>query len=154
MNNIQKMKPVRTLHDCEDLFERHLCQEVQDQGFSTVHQPGWCYTVGLWKSWQHPELIVFGLPAQRGQVLLQMAARRVAAGQKLEGVLPDLAEEYALEVQGVDPLHYRDYLPYARWFYRGPHFEAAQLLWPDPDHRLPSDPRFQPHLHELQPQLQ
>ena len=146
------MKPVRELQDCDDLFERHLVQAIGQKGFSVVHQPGYCYTVGLHHSWKHPELIVFGLPAQRGQALLEHAAAEVQQGQALQ---PDsLAEEYALRFLPVKLEHHREYLQYNRWFYRGDSFQAWQLVWPDADHHFPEDPRHLEHLRELQPSLQ
>ena len=36
--------------------------------------------------------------------------------------------------------HYREYLGYARWFYRGDDFPALQCVWPDSGHRYPWHP--------------
>ena len=129
--------PTRTLDDADDLYERHLVTTIAEKGFAVVHLPEFAYTVGLWQSRQQPELIIFGLPAQRAQALLELAA---------EGTpLDQLAEGYILKSVNVDPQYYRDYFPYARWFYRGPHFEAIQLVWPNSDHEF--------IFHPLQPQL-
>jgi hypothetical protein len=127
----------RTLQDADDLFERHLVKTIGEKGFAVVHQPEFAYTVGLWQSQSRPELIVFGLPAQRSQAILELAA---------QGTPPEnLADGYARKTVNVDPDYYRDYFPYARWYYRGPKFEALQLVWPNSDHEF--------IFHPLQPQL-
>ncbi len=152
MNNLQPMKPVRQLQDCDDLFEKRLVLEVAEKGFSVVHQPGSCYTVGLWKTHQHPELIVFGLPPERGQQLLQDAAGRLPL--QLHQETDALTEEYRLRTETVKLEHHREFLSYNRWFYRGDHFQAWQLTWPDPDHRFPEDPQHPERFRQLQPSLQ
>lgn len=146
------MKPVRQIQDCEDLFERRLVQAIEQKGFSLVHQAGHCYTVGLWKTYNHPELIIFSLPAQRAQFLLEQAVREIEQGRTLTEFAGNLADGYALRAEPVLPLHHREFLSYNRWFYRGDGFEALQLVWPDADHNFPDHPGYRSH--ELQPQLQ
>ena len=150
------MKPVRALSDCDDLFEKRLIQDIDQNGFSVVHQPGSCYTVGLWNRHRHPELIVFGLPADRGQQLLHQAVHEIQDGRPLSDAAPirTLTEEYSLRAVPVKVEHHREYLSYNRWFYRGDHFQSWQLIWPDADHNFPDDPRHSDRLRELQPQLQ
>lgn len=145
------MKPLRELHDCEDLFEQRLVTEISEKSFSVVHQPGSCYTVGLWKSHQHPELIVFGLPAERGQRLLEQAVAHLPL--ELNQETTQLTDEYCLRPSAVKREHHREFLSYNRWFYRGDHFQAWQLTWPDPDHRFPEDPQHPERFRQLQPSL-
>ena len=145
------MKPVRQLQDCDDLFEKHLVEEVAQKGFSVVHQPGSCYTVGLWKTHQHPELIVFGLPAERGQKLLEQAAAHLPL--QLGEETTQLTDEYPLRPTEVKMEHHREFLSYNRWFYRGDHFQSWQLIWPDPDHRFPDDPQHPERFRQVQPTL-
>jgi len=152
MNNIQDMKPVRQLQDCDDLFEKRLVLEVAEKGFSVVHQPGYCYTVGVWKTHQHPELIVFGLPAERGQQLLIEAVQQLPL--QLDVEVGSLTHEYSLRPQPVKLEHHREFLSYNRWYYRGDGFQAWQLTWPDAEHRFPDDPQHPERLRQLQPLLQ
>jgi hypothetical protein len=148
-------KPVRQEKDCDDLFEQRLVQQVAEQGFQTVHQPNSCYTVGLWHSHRHPELIIFGLPTERAHHLLGEAARQVIEGQhwNLNQDITTLTQEHPLRLQPVAECHHRDYLSYNRWFYRGDGFRAWQLVWPDPDGHFPGHPEFLPHLQSVQPDL-
>jgi hypothetical protein len=150
------MKSIRQASDCDDLFERRLIQDIDQNGYSVVHQAGSCYTVGLWHKHRHPELIVFGLPAERGQQLLGRAVEEIQQGRRLEVGTPidRLTEDYCLRAMPVKVEHHREYLSYNRWFYRGDDFHAWQLIWPDADHQFPDDPRHPQRLRELQPQLQ
>lgn len=151
MEHLQK--PVRTLESCEDLFETRLVSEIGHKGWSTVHQAGSCYTVGLWQNARHPELIVFGLPAERAQLLLDQAASEVVSGAILRTPVEGLTEEYPLQVHPVLPVHHREHLAYNRWYYRGDGFEAAQLVWPDTETRFFDHPDYPSHLHAIQPLL-
>lgn len=152
LTNFQNMKPPRQIQDCEDLFERRLVQAIEQRGFGLVHQPGHCYTVGLWKTYNHPELIIFSLPAERAQLLLEQAVEKIGQGQQIATFVAHLAVGYALRVESVQARHHREFLSYNRWFYRGDDFQACQLVWPDADHNFPDHPAYRGH--ELQPQLQ
>lgn len=156
MSSLTLAKPVRALSDCADLFEQRLVEHIQEQGYQTLHQAGSCYTVGLWLSLGHPELILFGLPERRAHRLLRVAVERIAAGERwaVGQLVEGLAEGYPLRLQSVHPDHYREYLSYNRWFYRGAGFEAAQLVWPDPDKNFPDHPDFLSHYQKVQPCLQ
>lgn len=152
MNNSQFVSSVRQLQECEDLFETRLVQEISQKRFSIVHQTGSCYTVGLWQSYQHPELIIFGLPAQRGQKLLEQAVNHLPL--ELHQDTTSLTQDYSLRPLPVNMQYHREFLSYNRWFYRGDHFQAWQLIWPDADYRFPDDPKHPEHLRPLQPSLQ
>jgi hypothetical protein len=146
-------KSPRQLDHCEDLFEKRLVAEIEQKGWSIVHQAGSCYTVGLWRTARHPELIVFGLPAERAQLLLEQAAAEVASGMILCNPVEGLTQDYPLQIHPVLPGYHKEYLAYNRWYYRGDGFHAAQLVWPDPDRRFFDHPDYPSHLHQIQPQL-
>lgn len=148
MDHLQKTP--RQLADCDDLFERRLVEEIERQGYSVVHLPEGCYTVGLWAHRRRPDAIVYGLPAERGQALLDNYA---ALTEQPGAETRDLTEEFALRVRLVQPHHYREHMPYGRWFYRGEGFSAVQLVWPDPDGRFASQSDVPSRLDELQPDL-
>jgi hypothetical protein len=53
----------------------------------------------------------------------------------------------------VDKAHYRDFLGYARWYYRGDDFETLQVVWPDKEDRLPWEKGVARWMAERQPVL-
>ena len=53
---------------------------VQQIGGGGIDEPPWSYTMGLSHGFDHPELVVVGLPPQRAIVLLNDLGRRVGNG--------------------------------------------------------------------------
>ena len=95
--------------------------------------------VGLYKRFEHPELVVFGLPPDTMHRLLNVAGEAARSGQVYvvgQGY-NDLLEAYSCTFRPVPVKHYQPYLGYARWYYRGGDFPALQLVWPDREHRDP-----------------
>lgn len=175
MNTIQRRqnsKPCRALSDCEDLFEQKIVSNVEGNGWFVAHCPKTdlplrpdhlsevpecdiAYTIGLWESFLHPEVVVLGLPPEKSQALLTYVANSISERRRFdkqasfEGVL----EDYRCRLEFIKPEKHRAYLPYARWFYRGDGFKAMQLCWPDSQGHYPSDPAFEQRLRPLQPYL-
>jgi len=146
--------PVRTSEDCEDLFARRLLESIAVDGFAVVYEDHWAYTVGA----KGGEWVVFGLPAKVAQHLLTQVVAKCTSTAEIPDpgeVLPGLLEGgLPLRVHTVLESHYRTYLPYARWYHRGPEFKARQLVWPDPDSRFPEHPEHLLELRQLQPLLE
>jgi hypothetical protein len=115
-------------------FGWHVVQVPEDD-----EGPGFAFTIGLYKRFQHPELIVFGLPLDTMLLMLNGAGEAVRAGRTYEGgqSSDDLLEGYACTFRPVPSKHYEEFLGYARWYYDGDDFPTLQLIWPDREHRYP-----------------
>jgi hypothetical protein len=123
----------------------------------TGDTPPWCFTVGLHRSFGHPEIITFGLPLDTGHAVLNIAGQAAKTGRRFTTGTPydDFLDGYPCELRTVDPVWYRWFVGYAMWFYGGEPFPLLQLFWPDrhgtfpwaaaPDHWLRSQ---QPLLYE------
>jgi hypothetical protein len=115
--------------------------------------PGWAYSVGLWHTYRHPEICVFGLPPNRYGLInvvgdLISRGRRLAAGQ----ALTDVIAGFGLQVRLVrEP--WSEMFAQGQSFYRSPSLEVLQLIWPDPDGRFPWELDFAERFRELQPHL-
>jgi hypothetical protein len=103
--------------------------------------PGFAFTIGLFKRFRHPELIVFGLPLDTMHEMLNTAGEAVRAGRPYEsgGSYDDILETYRCTFRPVPRQRYEEYLGSARWYYGGSDFPALQLFWPDKEHRYPWD---------------
>jgi len=122
------------------------------------HGPGFTYTVGLFHSYSHPEVIVFGLPNKLMQRVLDVIATLVKGGRVfLPGDQTDeILEDYACAFRTVLPKHYQDHFGYAMWFYRTKgvaQFPALQCLWPDKAHQFPWELGCDSAIRALQPPL-
>lgn len=132
-------------------------REVDEGGFSVVALAGdelgcdWAYTIGLHRSFGHPELLLVGIDAPVAGAVLELVGGRVAAGERLDVERP-LALDGGLEfrVRSVDEL----FAQRGDWFNLGREVAACwgdrwpptvQLVWSDPGEASapsPGDPRW------------
>ncbi|WP_420810589.1 DUF4262 domain-containing protein [Deinococcus gobiensis] len=117
--------------------------------------PGFAFTVGLTANYQHPEIIVLGLPLELMHALLNVIGRAVKGGHRFEanrhyaGLLTD-AECAFIDVAAT---HCRDFLGTAMWFYQSHPFQALQCVWPDKQGTYPWDESCSTDWQVLQPLL-
>jgi hypothetical protein len=141
-----------------------LRKAVQENGWQllfvtseTKDEPAFVYTTGLWKSYKHPEILVFSPtkdPRTLGGVLSALA-KRVAAGERFEPgkTYPDVFGKHSGAFRTVHGERYPDYLGTAGAFYSTFDFPALQLFWPDDGGRFPWDAEFNKNFASLQPLL-
>jgi hypothetical protein len=123
-------------------------------GSSTGADPAFAHSVGLFRTFDHPELVVFGLGVDALAGALRRAAERIRAGDRLEDgdVAEGLLEGRAVAVRRVVPRLYPVHLGHAVWYHGGARFPALQLVWSD-DGRFPWDRWFPRGLRDAQPLL-
>lgn len=130
--------------------DRELLANVERYGWSFMYvsprmgdpEPHvfWGYTIGVFRTWQHPDLILFGPPAEATHAVLSKAVELVAGGQALE---PGREYERILEAHGcrfldVDPRWYGAFLGSAQWYYEtAGGFPVRQLVLPDVEGHYP-----------------
>ncbi|MEE1823619.1 DUF4262 domain-containing protein [Streptomyces sp. BE20] len=122
----------------------HGCHVVGVGGGGEV--PDWAFTVGLWHSYRVPEVAMFGLEPDGLMHWVGSAAVRVRDGASTEPgtLLPNVIEGYRLRCQPVDPSWHYPLLGTFVGFYRQTPVPVVQLLWPDREHRWPSDEQASP----------
>jgi hypothetical protein len=116
----------------------------------------WAFPIGLFHSFGHPELIVFGLPLQRCMNIINEIGNAVKVGKRfLSGEeYPDiLADSYKCSFREVTLHQYRNYVGYALWFYEDDPFPLSQCFWPDKEGRFPWDERCNEYVKSVQPLL-
>ncbi|MFF8265341.1 DUF4262 domain-containing protein [Streptomyces virginiae] len=108
--------------------------------------PDWAFTVGLWHSYRIPEVAMFGLELQGLMHWVNDAAAELRDGAPIEPgtLLPGVIEGYEVRLQAVDVSWHRPLLGTAVGFYRRTPVPFIQLVWPDRDHRWPSDEQASP----------
>lgn len=118
--------------------------------------PSFAYTIGLWKTFEHPEIIVFGLPTDTMHWMLNDAAELVKAGQAIQLSVDntDILNNVPVQFRAVDASNIRDYFGYARWFYDYSEFPAIQLIWPDKQAVFPWQKEFNQQYALDQPLLE
>ena len=110
---------------------------IESDGYS----PSIAYTIGLTKSYGHPELIIIGLGTQLMGELLNIAGDRIKNGQRmqLDKVYDDFINGYNCKFIPMHKEYYSDYLGYGIWFNKGLDFEVYQLVWPNKNGEFPWD---------------
>ena len=130
--------------------ERTVIEHVQKHGWHST-SAGYCagdegypfaYTVGLFETWKHPELLVFNVPPQVAHGVFSLVAGFAAEGRPLDMERPtdELLENYPCVFVRIPPSACRDYVLSARWFYGGNDFPLYQLVWPSEEGYFPWHP--------------
>lgn len=124
-----------------DAFRNDIKAKIKKFGFSIIHtftseyETQFSYTIGLADK-GHPELIVFGLPHEIGQVILNDAAQRLIDGTLPIGQSVEGLANFGLFFQDVNPEQANQYIIQAN-SWAGKKLPAIQMVWPDSDGLFP-----------------
>jgi uncharacterized protein DUF4262 len=144
-----------------DVAENKLLENVEKFGWHVMliteekDVPGWAFSVGLYHTFKHPEIVIFGLPKDRMHSFINVIGEDVRAGRFYRSGVPDteLIPGYTSMFQTVEKIWYGAFLGYATWFYEGSDFPVLQCIWPDKQNKLPWEADFNSELLRLQPLL-
>ncbi len=155
-----------------DPREEQIVKDIGEYGWSGIivekdeEGPGFEYTVGLMLTYDHPEVIIFGLPSRAMHDILWSIVSDIHEGRDFRepGLYEDITEHFACAFRAVHPSWHTEYLGYAMWHRRevGSNgvLEVMQCVWPDERGRFPFDTgcmaavvREQPILQSARPVL-
>ena len=115
---------------------------VDTDGYS----PRFGYSIGLYKGYNHPELIIIGLPPESIGAIINGAKSEIENGTRyIEDVKYDgLLHGYPMQFVEVELEYYQDYVGYAGWYNDNSFdFPVLQMVWPDKEHNFNSNFKFQ-----------
>lgn len=129
----------------EDLIEQNILDHIATYGWHVVHilgeddLPPYSYTVGLYATFQKPEIILLGLPHETAHELLSLMVERLRQGDTFTSGEPThgLIKGHPCIFMPVDTEHYHHYVGCARWYYEGNDFPLLQCCWPFKDGHMP-----------------
>jgi hypothetical protein len=142
--------------------ERTVLGHVEDYGWHIAgikadeqqETPPYAFSVGMYYTYEVPELLVVGLPLQQSAPLINAMGELVKAGKRFICETPrsDVMPGRSLLMRPVAPRHYRAELGYAVWFYGAlPRiFPCWQVIWSDPAGRFPWDAQADPQMRQIQ----
>jgi hypothetical protein len=147
-----------------DQSEEFIADTVRDHGWcvqmipagDAEDEPAFAYTIGLFKTFGSPEIIIFGMATNTMGEILNGCGDLVKAGRSLPvgPPVPDVLHGFDVRFREVKaPDSYKNFVGYARWFYKGSTFPLVQLVWPDREGRFPGDPRAAEFMAKAQPLL-
>jgi hypothetical protein len=148
----------RELPTPENDGDRKLLADIARVGWAVIgvaaddEGPAFAYSIGLFHTLGHPEVLIMGL---RPQIAMQLindmgdsirAGQRFEAGQRYDGI----ADGFPLAFIQMNRRYYREYLGYAIWFYRGPDFPVLQCVWPDKEGVFPGETDYDSRFFQVQ----
>ena len=144
-----------------DPGECKILEDVEKYGWHCVSilaegdLPPYAFTVGLFQSYQHPELIIFGLPANVAHYILNVAIETIRTGHPINLALPSNQLPGGLPCCFVEvPVTaYLKNVGFCRWFYEGDSFPMYQLVWPSQEGYFPWHPAATESFRSIQPIL-
>lgn len=130
-----------TLDDQEKVFVNN----IREHGWFGTHVnddeegPGFSYTTGFWHRFKVPEVVVFSIPSEATHQIFWNIFNDLEAGKQfpLDTPIAGVLNEYDVFMGRISKDHFNEYLGWNQWFYRGDHFEAQQLIWPDKSGNFP-----------------
>jgi hypothetical protein len=121
---------------------------IEEHGWQVVvvpeddEGPGFAYSIGLYRRFDHPEVIVFGLPIALLQGIVNAIGEQVRRGRRFAdgGVADEVLEGYPVRFEAVSRAHHGEFLGHAIDFYGGEEFSFLQCYWPDSNGHFPGQP--------------
>src|SRR5262245_35818580 len=118
----------------ESEAEQKLLADVAEYGWhvmkvlETEETPSWAYAIGLYKNFQHPEILVFGLDLDLMHHIVNAIGEDARRGKKFEAneSYADLIEKYQCSLRSVKHKWHSMFLAFASWFYEGADYPVLQ----------------------------
>lgn len=145
----------------KDALEQKVIDDVAKHGWHCVNvlaegdDGPFSFTVGLFHTYSHPELIIFGLPSNVAHQVLHIAVEAIRNGQPIDMGQPtdELLEGYSCCFVEVPRHQYAAHVGFAQWFYLGDEFPVYQVVFPSRDGHFPWHPNSTESFRALQPVL-
>lgn len=120
------------LQKVKDNIEKHGLHIVTVS--DTEQQRGFCYSIGLWERFKHPEILIFtpNLDPSGFAQIINTLSKHIESGQrfKSEDKATKAFGKFDGDFREVKPVYHKTLLGIAADYYGKP-FEAIQLFWPD-----------------------
>ncbi|HTX76176.1 MAG TPA: DUF4262 domain-containing protein [Terracidiphilus sp.] len=156
----------RSIEEASDLsaLDAKVLREIHTDGWQITgvlareqdKGPDFAYSIGLFHSFGHPEIILFGLPidvCMRAVNVIGIDIRNGMRYQPLAVYGRILSAPHSCCFREVDRKHYHEHVGYALWFYETDPFPMLQCFWSDEYGRFPWDPDCSTYARDSQPLL-
>lgn len=139
----------KLLADIEE-FGWHVLKIMEDE-----QGPAFCYSVGLYETFNHPEIVIVGLKLELGHILINNIGEDIRNGFTYHSnqFYPDIIDNFDCLMLTVDNNHYEDYFGYAKWFYKTTDIPFLQCIYPTIKGIYPWEDNWPKEIKNLQPLL-
>lgn len=107
--------------------------------FGDEHSIEFSYTIGLYKTFDVPELFLSGLNGNIASTVLNNIGDQISNGLRITPGMEydDFFEGYNCYFDLVNKINYDKYFGQAIGFYHGKEFQMLQCVWPNRDRKYP-----------------
>jgi hypothetical protein len=124
--------------DNSDPSDQKFLSQIETYGWNVTNVfrregeigPDWSYSTGLFHSFQHPEIVIFGLELDNMQKIVNTIGSAIKGGARFESgnEYQDILARCGCQFRTVDASRYKDYLGWAIWFYNGEQFPVCNVF--------------------------
>ncbi|PKK36751.1 hypothetical protein BWI96_10260 [Siphonobacter sp. SORGH_AS_0500] len=113
--------------------------------------PPFSYTVGLFKTFGHPEIIISGIEHKSAHVILNNIGNDIENNmiREPDTFYNDILDDYPCLFKTVTQSNYEEFLGRAITYYEGFDFPVLQCVWPDSERRFPDDRGYVTTIQEI-----
>ena len=140
-------------NDTKEHIEKYGHSVIKIEG--TLYLPPFAYSIGLLETYNHPEIICFGLSLNILHTLINDIAENIKSGINYypEKVYDNIFRSKKAKFLSVNQNNISDYFGAAIEYYNKKDFPAIQLVWPDINNKLPWEEDFEKKYQYFQPLL-
>jgi hypothetical protein len=143
-----------------DEHEAQLVADIDRFGWTVMKVsndagPNFAYSIGIFQTLKHPEIIMFGLALDTMHTIINDVGEHVRKGARFEAgaTSSDFLEDFDVTFRTVPRHQYAGHLGWATWLYHGEEFPVLQLVYPDRERRWPWSDGATDGFRALQPVL-
>ena len=133
-----------------DKFEQKALDDIREYGHHVMlvgdsdEVPAFAYSIGLFETYVHPEIIILGLRSDLAQLLLNNMAHDIKNGKTYDAgeFHEDVLDNFVCYFGEVPQDKYKDHVGWATWFYEGCNFPLIQCVYPTVEGKFPWDKDF------------
>ena len=117
--------------------------------------PGFSYSVGLFETYRHPEIIMLGLKQQLAHTLINDMANDIKEGKVFAPFTfaQDILDDFDCYIIEVDKVNYDSYVGQAQNYYGNDNFPLIQCIYPTVKGIYPWEDEWPEEIKDLQPIL-
>jgi Domain of unknown function (DUF4262) len=128
-----------------DKTEKKLLADIKKTGWHVINVPAdeagpsFSYSIGLYETFGHPEIIIVGLKGEVAHGLINRIGEAVREGKKFSSgkFYSGIIDSFKCFLLTVAEKNYEEYVGYARWHYQGNQFPLLQCLFPTVTGKFP-----------------
>ena len=142
-------------------IDRRVKADIQVHGWHVAkiegdeHVPPWAHTIGFGDTFDHAEVIAWGMGVDQLHALLNRVGDLLRAGNRFapDQQVHNILEKFPCTFKAVDARWHQPFAGNAAWHHRDGALSLLQIFWPDPEGLFPWEAGFQADLRPLQPLL-